>query len=139
MTDMNVKTSITLTLSLFGDDFDPKRLDEMVGVPNTSWHKKNDIIPHRPLLRRKETNWSLSTGKIETLFFTEVSDLFIDMISGKEPIINKFKGDEGIGTKFYIIIEVDNKATPELFFKREFLELTSLLSAEIDVDFYLME
>jgi hypothetical protein len=131
-------TKIKLSFSVFGDSFDPELLDEIVGIENTSYHRKGEIIPNRPNLCRKETHWEFSTGFVQSLHFDEVSEELVDVLEKKAELILNYVNHYRLEVKLFVVIKIVGDNKPSVYMDKRFLHLMNLFNAEIDMDLYLL-
>ena len=131
------KTRIKLTFSIFGDDFDPHLVDNIMKIENTSYYKKGEVIANRNNLVRKETNWQYSEGFVETLFLDELTDDFVDLFV-KKVELQQFINQYNLETKLEVILEIVDDEKPSLSFNKKFLHFINRINAEIDIDMYLL-
>lgn len=134
---MGNKTRIKITLSVYGENFEPFDLDSLMELSNSSFYKKGELIPNRKNLLRKNSGWEFSTGFKETLVFEELTDIFLENLRNKEGILFQFVTDKKISVKIYIVVEIIDEEKPAMFFNRNFLRFVNEINAEIDMDMYL--
>lgn len=130
-------TQIKLIISVFGDLLKPKEFSEISGLKPTSFWFKNDTIPNRKIkIKRKETCWEYSYGFIQTLFFDDISNLFIQHFGNELESITNYINKNKLDTKVDIVVEIINDEKPALSFDKNFMDLIVKMNGEIDIDLY---
>lgn len=133
-------TKIKLIFAIFGDLLNPKLFTEITKLSPTSIGFKGDPIPNRKLgLTRKETHWEYSFGYIETLFFDDIANLFVERFSPHIEDIAKYINENSLETKVYIVAEIVNDEKPAIYFDKKFMGLVVKMNGEIDIDLYILE
>jgi hypothetical protein len=138
-------TKIKLIVAIYGDLLNPTEFSKVVDIQPTSYWFKDDVIRqiHNPNtgeitdLKRKETCWEYSYEYIDTLFFGDISDLFVKQFTPNINEISDYISKNNLETKIYVVVEIENNETPALFFESSFLNLTSKMKGEIDMDLYI--
>lgn len=133
-------TKIKLTFAIFGDLLNPKLFTEIVKLSPTSFWFKGDAIPNRkPGLTRKETCWEYSFGFIHTLFFDDVTNLFVQHFNQHLEDIIKYINKNNLETKIDVIVEIINDEKPALSLDKDFISLVVKMNGEIDIDLYYID
>ena len=130
------KSKIKLIFVIFGDLLNPQDFTHLIDIKPTAFWKIGDKIQSRNDLFRKESAWQYEIGFTESLFFQDISTLFISIFENKIKLIEKYIKLNSLEVKFYIVCEMGNYETPALFFDRLFLNIVNILNAEIDIDLY---
>lgn len=139
------KTKLEIELSVFEDFFDPKDFSNHIGMQPTSFWYKGDLIPptkglksmpNAPVKTRKESCWYYSTGYVETRFFEELSEPFVENFKSKIEKIKEYKSNKKVDIKIYIIAEININNDPVFSFSKNFLNLIHELDIDIDMDIY---
>ena len=143
----NHVTQIKITLSIFGDSFNPKIFSEYINLtPTNSWVKE-DIIPRKKGLtrkddyypKRKESAWEFSTGFIQTLYFDEVAEIILNKFDKHKQKVKRYVIEESLEVKMDVIIEIGNKQPPSLGLSSNLVSFLSNLKGEIDINLYVLE
>lgn len=130
-------TKIKLTFAIFGDLLNPRLFTELTKLsPNDFWFKGETVSNRKLGLTRKETSWEYSIGFVETLYFEELANLFIQDFSLKLNDIIKYIENNRLETKINIVVEIVNNRNPAISFDKKFIELVLKMNGEIDIDLY---
>jgi hypothetical protein len=129
-------TKIKIIFSIFGDIFNPISFTKYIGIEPAEFWYKGDEIPARNNLFRKESSWHYTIGFVETLFFDEVSKIFLEIFEPKIEKIKEYTEVNKLDVKIFVVIEMGKQETPALFFDKQFLNAVNKLNAEIDIDLY---
>jgi len=140
-------TKIQLIVAVYGDLLNPIEFSKIAGVQPTAYWFKNDVIRqiNSPsieditYLKRKETCWEYSYGYIHTLFFDDISDLFVKQFAPNINTISDYVNKNNLQTKIYVVVEIEDNETPALYFENNFLNLILKMNGEIDMDLYVVE
>jgi hypothetical protein len=133
-------SSIKLTFSVYGENFSPTEFSNVIGRPSTKQWSKNDPIPDRNNMFRKETAWDIVfqsndlNEDIEHLCNRLKKDLNQNFNKVKE-YIERHK----LCTKVFIYVLFGFESAPAVFFDAELIRLLAMLNGEIDVDIYFSE
>ncbi|MCT2406423.1 DUF4279 domain-containing protein [Chryseobacterium antibioticum] len=132
---MDYNTNIKMVFSIFGSPFDPNYFSESINViPTNSWMEGEFIPNNKKNKKREESAWEYSIH-FDTIYFEEVSNKFVNIFEDKIDSINKFNN---LTLKFDIVLEIVEEQGLSLYFNKPFLNIVNRLSAEIDVDTYIL-
>jgi hypothetical protein len=132
-------TQIKFIYAVFGDLLNPNKFTEMIGINPTSFWYKDDIVPNRVNLLRKETCWEYSLDFVQTLYLEDCINNFMGIFKSRVDQISHYIEQNELDAKLYIVVEFDeNDSLPALYFGKEFLNLLNKINCEIDIDLYNM-
>ncbi len=124
---------IKIIFSIFGDLFDTNKFSKLIKILPTEVHIRGKIGKYRN--RYKETSWDyeISTNKYELDY---LSNNFLKLFKKKQYQILKFKKENKLTIKIFILFYIEDEIVPSLFFNNDFLNFVNFLNAEIDMDGY---
>lgn len=123
--------------TIFGDDFPLDTVTRKLGIRPTQSYVKGDVIPRRSTPRfRKETAWELGTGYQESYDVSDQLNQVISKLADKEKAIVEVLETYSLLCKIFIVIKINNGATPSLYLDRSVISFASRVGAEFDIDLY---
>ena len=131
-------TQIKLLFSIFGDLLNPSLFSKLISLNGSDFGFKDDPIPNRNNLKRKETFWEYSSGFTQTLYLEELTDIFVQKFNPCLATIIRYIEENSLETKIFIVIEIIDDEKPSLFFKKEFMDMVVKMNGEIDIDLYIL-
>ncbi|MFC9601737.1 DUF4279 domain-containing protein [Peribacillus butanolivorans] len=131
--------------SVFGDEFPLEVVTDILGIEPTKTYKKGDIIEkiNNPNLvstkirRRKETDWTLSTGYQESYDINNQLNTILKSLEGKTKELKQLKEKYSLEFLFMIVIQVENDEKPAMHLQKNIIDFASLIQAEIHFDLYI--
>ncbi|MFJ7686060.1 DUF4279 domain-containing protein [Peribacillus butanolivorans] len=131
--------------SVFGDEFPLEVVTDILGIEPTKTYKKGDIIEkiNNPNLvstkirRRKETDWTLSTGYQESYDINNQLNTILKSLEGKTKELKQLKEKYSLEFLFMIVIQVENAEKPAMYLQKNIIDFASLIQAEIHFDLYI--
>ena len=136
---MKEKTQIKVILSIFGDEFLPENLTQLLNIsPSKSWIK-GDKVHDRNNLYRKESSWDYEIGFVQTLFLDEVYNMLLTVFENNINALKNYITENNLEVKIYIVIEIYDEEKPSIYFERRFLIFLNELNAEVDMDMYMLK
>jgi hypothetical protein len=139
------KTKIMAYFSAFGDEFPVEVITDVLRIEPTKTYKKGDIIErtNNPNLvstkirRRKETDWTLSTGYQESYDINNQLNTILKSLEGKTKELKQLKEKYDLEFLFMIVIQVENDEKPAMYLQKNIIDFASLIQAEIHFDLYI--
>jgi hypothetical protein len=123
-------------VSVSGENFSPKNFSNDIGLLATNSWSKNDPIPNRANIVRKDSAWLYQIGPIEDLKIDELTSVFIEVFY---PVREKLMSNlltNNLSMKCDLVVEIYDGEKPSVFFDHEFIKTIADLKAEIDIDLY---
>jgi len=134
-------TKIHLTFTVYGDDWNPSELTELINLTPTDYGIKNDLLkkylPNQVL--RKETSWEYNFETVQSLFLEDITCEFVRVFKPCVEKLTHFIELNNLCSKLFIIPEIMDNEVPSIFFDQEILKLLVQLKAEIDIDLYIVD
>lgn len=120
--------------ALFGTDFDPDEVTEIVGLQPTETKRRADPIP-------KHSSWTVSEGKVEgdVIDVYDLSNSLISKIAPYKAEIIRAKQSFGLDAVLEVVLWIstdESISTPAIGFESEVISFLSDIGASIDVDTY---
>ncbi|MVM36371.1 DUF4279 domain-containing protein [Spirosoma sp. HMF4905] len=131
------QTSIRVYLSIFGEQFDPNALTNLVGLAPTNTGIKGQAIEGKATIY-KDTFWDFSPDAMDSLLLEDITNFLVNKLKGSEITIFQFMAEHSLVAKFTIVIEIVDGQAPALYFNRTFLSCIESLNAEVDIDTYVL-
>ncbi len=121
-------------LGLFGDNFDPNAVTEIIGIEPTETTRKGNPRP-------KYSSWRFSTGKIkdDVVDVYEMSSSLIKTLNPYAEKIVEAKNAFNLEAVLEVVLTItvdDSKSTPAIGFDSDVLAFLSRIGATIDIDTY---
>jgi hypothetical protein len=121
-------------LGLFGDDFDPDAVTQVIGVNPTKITRKGKPVP-------KYSSWRFSTGNIkdDAVNVYQMSSSLVKILTPYAENIVKAKNDFGLEAVLEVVLTItidDSKSTPAIGFDSDVLAFLNKIGATIDIDTY---
>lgn len=131
--------------SAFGDEFPLEIVTDVLGIEPTETYKKGDIIESSSnpnlvstkIRRRKETDWTLSTGYQESYDINNQLNPILKSLEGKTEELKQLKKKFGLEFLFMIVIEVEKDEKPAMYLQKNIIDFSSIIQAEIQFDLYI--
>jgi hypothetical protein len=130
------KTNIKLILSLTGENFSPIDFSSSIGLQATNSWFKNEPVPNRTSLYRKDSAWEYQIGPIEDLSIDQLISSFIEIIGSVQQGIIEYLQTNNLVIKCDLIVEIYDEEKPSVFFESKFIEILASMKAVLDVDLY---
>jgi hypothetical protein len=121
--------------SIYGESFEPEHITRELGIMPSETYWKGDIINHGKNTR-KETAWIISTGYEISNDINDQIEKILALLDDKIEILIKLKTKFSLNILFMIVIMIENKETPAMYFKKHFIQFVSKIGAEIGFDTY---
>jgi Domain of unknown function (DUF4279) len=120
--------------ALYGDEFDPDDVTNLIGLEPTTTKRKGSPIP-------KFTSWAISTGKLENdvIDVYDMSSALVSKLSPHAAKIIEAKRQFGLEATLQVVLRITTdatKSTPAIGFEREVISFLNSVGASIDVDTY---
>ncbi|MDD5303258.1 MAG: DUF4279 domain-containing protein [Elusimicrobia bacterium] len=120
--------------SLFGDDFDPDQVSEIIGIKATKTRRKGTPVP-------KHTSWIFSTDELksERIDVYEMSSALISKLAPFTEGIVEARKRFGLAAVLEVVLRIspdESLSTPAIGFERDVLEFVYKTGATIDIDTY---
>ncbi|GAA0332868.1 DUF4279 domain-containing protein [Morganella psychrotolerans] len=130
------KTTVKAEFSIYGDDFNPDEITELLGISPMEVNLKGTIngTRKRP---STETNWSIYTRKEESYDVKEQTRKIISILNDKVIILNEIKKKYNISFMLSLLIEVENGEKPAIYWTPETNYFLGSIGAESSVDIYI--
>jgi hypothetical protein len=123
--------------SIYGECFEPEHITEIIGITPSETYLKGDVIKHGKDTR-KETTWSINTGYELSNDINNQIDKILALIEDKVDILVELRNRLPINILFMIVIKVENKEVPAIYFKKKLIQFMSKIEAEIGFDTYVL-
>ena len=107
-----------------------------LGLEPTNQWKKGDLIKNKPVAR-KQSCWSIGTGKKESLDINNQLSELIAMLKGKEEIINKISEKYDTTPFFMILINIEDDEKPIISIYSPIIKFASSINAHLEIDWYI--
>lgn len=128
-------TSVRVAFDIYGEHFDPNYITEFLNVlPNNTTIK--GIIPPGKSRPSVETTWRIETGYEESDDINIQLKKIINLIQGKEDILNQIRSKLKIDMLFDVVIHLENNEYPVMRLKPDVLKFIASINAEIDFNAY---
>jgi len=119
---------------LFGDDFDPIKITEILRIEPTSAKRKGSPLP-------KKAYWKLSTGKIEADFIDvyEMVSSLVDRLIPLTEEINRAQSKYHLEAVLQVVLWISTDetiSTPAIGFDVKAINFLNSVGASIDIDTY---
>lgn len=125
-----------LELSIYGKDFYPNILTKKLEiVPTEVWTLGDDSQSYNA--KRKETAWNY-TIELETLFLEDLTDNILEVFYQKRTLIKDFVDRYSLGTRIQIYAEFEQESAPSIYQSKKFIEFAKEISADIDIDLFIL-
>ena len=141
------KTKVMAYFSVSSDEFPLGVVTNIIGSEPTETYKKGDIIERttnpnlvstKPnIKRRKETNWTLSTGYQESYDINNQLNTILKSLEGKTKKLEQLKEKYCLEYLFMIVIQVENGEKPAMYLQKNIIDFASIIQAEIHFDLYI--
>lgn len=120
--------------ALFGADFDPDEVTEIVGLQPTKTMRRADPVP-------KHSGWIVSEGKVEgdCIDIYDLSSSLIAKIAPYKAELVRAKRALGLDAVLEVVLWIstdESISTPAIGFDSEVISFLSDIGASIDVDTY---
>lgn len=129
------KTSVLVYFSIYSDEFDLNEVTHLMELTPTRVREKG-IIPEGRKIPSVETSWTLSTEYEHSYDINVQLNKIINLLKGKEKALKTIKDKFDVNFNFEIVIKIENKETPGIFFEKDTLNFINNIGATIDIDTY---
>ena len=133
---INITPSISVTLYLTADEFSLDDVTRKMGILPTQNRVKDSFPPQSIAAGIAQTGWVLEIKEEHCLAVSILFERMIDMLSGKEEIINNVQNDYGIEASFSVSIHMHEAANPEIWLPQEAVKFAASINASIGFDIY---
>ena len=128
---------IEVYLSLTGENLDPQKISEELGVQASSQHMKGDCLTYNPAAGFSQ--WCLSSGPIrdDSEDVYTISKTLVQGISSKRRQLAELKAKYNLEIILQVAISIDEEAEsayPPVGFDAATIDFLSSIGASIDVD-----
>lgn len=135
------KTKVMANFSAFGDEFPVENVTDVLGIEPTKTYNKGDIIVTPNLVstyirRRKETDWTVSTGYQESYDINDQLSQILKSLEEKTKELKQLKKKYRLEFLFMIVIQIENDEKPAMYLKKNIIDFSSAVQAEIQFDLY---
>lgn len=130
------KTSIMVEFSIYGDKFEPDDITEQLDILPCETYLKGELIKNGKIVR-KETSWSINTGYENSYDINEQLEKIVMLLESKTDKLVNLKNSFNLNMLFMIVIKIENKEIPAMYFKRKFLSFLNKIGAEVGFDTYI--
>lgn len=124
---------IQITFCLSGDEFNLDEVSSRLNIKPTETKKRSEF----PIKEWAHTYWALSTQKEHSRAISIQFKKIIDILSTKVDVIIDLCREKDLEINFIITIYMLGNDRPEIVLTKEIVKFISLLSAEVDFDFYI--
>jgi hypothetical protein len=128
--------------SIYGDNFQPESITNILNIAPTESHMKNEVIPPRENLvrtkkiRYKETDWCLKADKIETADINESLKELTGELFAKAKELQSIRKKYDVKMLFMFVIYAQKDEMPAIYFLEDFTKFVGCIGAEIGFDIY---
>jgi len=129
-------TNIKVEFSIYGENFDPLHITEILNINPSTSYLKGDKIPGKHI-KRKETSWNLETKYEESLDINDGLSKIVSLIIEKREILKKVGKLYNVKILFMFVINIVNSETPAIYFRKSFVEFAAEIGSEIGFDTYI--
>lgn len=128
-------TSVRVAFFIYGEDFDPNYITELLNIFPNDTTIKGIISPgkSRPAV---ETTWCIETGYEESDDINIQLKKIINLIQGKEDILNRIRSELNIDMLFDVVIYLEDNEYPVMRLKPNVLKFIGSIGSEIDFNSY---
>lgn len=130
-------TEICAEFNIIGEDFQEEAVSNVLGLIPCEFYHKGDPIKNRNLVR-KETCWSISSGFEESLNINEQIKKILYKLHNKSEELIFLKKKLNLDYLLSITIKVQEENVPAMYFESTLIGFINYISAEIDIDLYLL-
>jgi hypothetical protein len=122
---------------LYGDNFEPDEITEMIGLEPTSTNSKGDPLP-------KKHSWKFGLDEIEADYI-DIYEMSSELVSKLKPVSSKIveakeKFNLELVLQVVLWISTDETiSTPAIGFESDVIDFLDKVGATIDIDTYLTE
>lgn len=130
------KTTVKAEFSIYGDNFDPNELTDLLGIQPMEVNLKGVITGTRKR-PSTETSWSIYTKKEESYDVKEQIDKIVSILKDKIKLINGFKEKNEVSISLSLLIEVENDEKPAIYWTPETNDFLGKIGAESSIEIYM--
>lgn len=130
-----VKSNIMVEFSIYGEGFEPCIISEELNVEPSETHIKGTTIKGKKICW-KETAWVISTGYEISMDINEQLNKIFKKLEGKEEKLIKIKNDLNVKMLIMIVVNIENKEPPAMYFRNHIIHFLSNIDAEVGFDVY---
>lgn len=130
------KTTVKAEFSIYGDNFDPNELTDLLEIQPMEVNLKGVITGTRKR-PSTETSWSIYTKKEESYDVKEQIDKIVSILKDKIKLINGFKEKNEVSISLSLLIEVENDEKPAIYWTPETNDFLGKIGAESSIEIYM--
>ncbi len=131
-----MKTNVNVEFVFEADYLDIDDISDTLGLEPTNTWEKGDLIKDRPVVR-KQSCWSIGTGNKESLDINDQLFEMIEMLKGKEGIINNISKKYDTTPFFMILINIEDDEKPIISIYSPIIKFASSINAHLEIDWYI--
>lgn len=109
------KITVSVSVSIYGDDFDLNKVIKRFKVLSTETRIKG-VIPKRSQRESVQTSWTKSTGQYSLDINNQLDQIITSLQPEKETLL-KISDDFQVNFVFTILINIKNNDKPAIYFK----------------------
>lgn len=130
---MEILPQVRVSFFFSGDEFDIDDITKKMNITPATTRKKKDF----PISEFAHTEWVLDTKKENCKAVSLQFEKLLNLLEGKEIIINQICNDYNIATGFLIDIWMKNGDKPEMVLTKEIVSFLASINAEVGIDLYI--
>ena len=130
------KTKVSVSFSIYGDDFDLNDVIKRMKIKPTETRIKG-LLPEGGKRESIETSWMISTKEEHSFDINDQLNELIVLLEPKKDILVIIKKDFQVNFVFLILIKIENNEKPAIYFDTKTLNFINGINAEIEVDYYI--
>ncbi len=132
-----MKTSITSSFLLFGDDFDPKELVKIIGIePSSIWKVGERKIKNNSVLLHKENGWAITVSQKPCMSLENQIRGLVNRLKPRLKQILDVKKKFKLDVAFTSAVYIYGNQIPSIHLKADIVKLIADFDALIDIDIY---
>ncbi len=128
-------TTITMFLTLIGNNFDPAYVTDRLGIKPDEIRVKNEVLGNGRIFGHYE--WGICSSKYETDFAKMAIDEVLERIYDKIPLFSVVAKEVMAEWHFLFTFDV-YEDFPVVVFSKEFIQIAAELDAQIGFDVLLL-
>jgi hypothetical protein len=129
------KTTVMASFNICGDDFNLSEVSQTLNIIPTEVRTKG-VIPEGKRRPSIETSWTISTEKEDSDDINDQINQLLVLLQDKQELLLKIKKTFPIKYVLLILIEVEKKKTPAIYFESKTLKFLNYIETQIDIDLY---
>ncbi|WP_392562464.1 DUF4279 domain-containing protein [Orbus sturtevantii] len=130
------KTTVSVSFSIYGDDFDLNNVIKRMKIKPTETRVKG-IVPEGRQRESIQTCWTISTKEEFSFDINQQLDSIITLLQPEKNALLKIRDDFQVKFVFTVLIKIENNYKPAIYFETKTLDFINGISAEIDIDYYI--